>query len=86
MRMSIVFSDTIFKLLEDIGPDLSNVDGSWPVIGQFSSIGSLGVDESKWLCREWLQSLSSGRKKLNRDKSNVPSLKLVCSFYGLVLF
>lgn len=65
------------SLLEDIGPDLSNVDGSWPVIGQFSSIGSLGVDESKWLCREWLQSLSSGRKKLNRDKSNVPSLKLV---------
>ncbi|EMP39400.1 Tyrosyl-DNA phosphodiesterase 1 [Chelonia mydas] len=30
---------------------------SWPVIGQFSSIGSMGVDQSKWLCSEFQESL-----------------------------
>ncbi|XP_072478922.1 tyrosyl-DNA phosphodiesterase 1 isoform X3 [Notamacropus eugenii] len=30
---------------------------SWPIIGQFSSIGSLGADESKWLCAEFKDSL-----------------------------
>ena len=27
-------------------------------MGQFSSIGSLGPESNKWLCSEWLQSLS----------------------------
>ncbi|XP_056666515.1 tyrosyl-DNA phosphodiesterase 1 isoform X2 [Monodelphis domestica] len=30
---------------------------SWPIVGQFSSIGSLGADESKWLCAEFKESL-----------------------------
>ncbi|XP_077675377.1 tyrosyl-DNA phosphodiesterase 1 isoform X3 [Eretmochelys imbricata] len=30
---------------------------SWPVIGQFSSIGSMGADQSKWLCSEFQESL-----------------------------
>ncbi|NXC40322.1 TYDP1 phosphodiesterase, partial [Penelope pileata] len=30
---------------------------SWPVVGQFSSIGSMGADGSKWLCSEFLESL-----------------------------
>uniref|UniRef100_A0A8C4VQS6 Tyrosyl-DNA phosphodiesterase 1 n=1 Tax=Gopherus evgoodei TaxID=1825980 RepID=A0A8C4VQS6_9SAUR len=30
---------------------------SWPVIGQFSSIGSMGADQSKWLCSEFRESL-----------------------------
>ncbi|XP_021258024.1 tyrosyl-DNA phosphodiesterase 1 isoform X4 [Numida meleagris] len=30
---------------------------SWPVVGQFSSIGSLGADGSKWLCSEFQESL-----------------------------
>lgn len=32
-------------------------EDSWPVIGQFSSIGSMGADQSKWLCSEFRQSL-----------------------------
>ncbi|KAG8514345.1 Tyrosyl-DNA phosphodiesterase 1, partial [Galemys pyrenaicus] len=30
---------------------------AWPVVGQFSSIGSMGTDESKWLCSEFQESL-----------------------------
>ncbi|XP_052502665.1 tyrosyl-DNA phosphodiesterase 1 isoform X4 [Budorcas taxicolor] len=30
---------------------------SWPAVGQFSSIGSMGADESKWLCSEFKESL-----------------------------
>lgn len=41
---------------------VENVSG-WPVIGQFSSIGSLGMDRNKWLCGEWLKSLSSSKVK-----------------------
>ncbi|XP_006192906.1 tyrosyl-DNA phosphodiesterase 1 [Camelus ferus] len=29
----------------------------WPILGQFSSIGSMGADESKWLCSEFKESL-----------------------------
>jgi len=65
------------SLLQQIGPDLSSVDGNWPVIGQFSSIGSLGSSERTWLCTEWLQSLSSGRRKFTGAKDTLPSLKLV---------
>ncbi|XP_023575469.1 tyrosyl-DNA phosphodiesterase 1 isoform X2 [Octodon degus] len=32
----------------------------WPLVGQFSSIGSLGADESKWLCSEFKESLLTG--------------------------
>ncbi|XP_031555938.1 tyrosyl-DNA phosphodiesterase 1-like [Actinia tenebrosa] len=62
------------KVLQEHGPSSANVSPSWPVIGQFSSIGSLGNDKSKWLCGEWLQSLAvtSGRMA----GSNSP-LKLV---------
>ncbi|NXM31950.1 TYDP1 phosphodiesterase, partial [Oxyruncus cristatus] len=30
---------------------------SWPLVGQFSSIGSMGADGSKWLCSEFQESL-----------------------------
>ncbi|NWU93313.1 TYDP1 phosphodiesterase, partial [Upupa epops] len=44
---------------------------SWPVVGQFSSIGSMGVDGSKWLCSEFRESLvaagSSGTTLLKCD-------------------
>lgn len=45
------------KILQEAGPDRQKV-GSWPVIGQFSSIGSLGASPDQWLCDEWLGSLS----------------------------
>ena len=46
------------KVLSEHGPDKSLVTKEWPVVGQFSSIGSLGDDDKKWLSSEWLRSLS----------------------------
>ncbi|XP_064603325.1 tyrosyl-DNA phosphodiesterase 1-like [Liolophura sinensis] len=48
----------------------------WPVIGQFSSIGSLGADKSNWLCGEWLQSLGACRQ-LSSSLSSPPPLHLI---------
>ncbi|XP_022107497.1 tyrosyl-DNA phosphodiesterase 1-like isoform X2 [Acanthaster planci] len=66
------------QVLKDCGPNEADVRG-WPVIGQFSSVGSLGPDKDKWLCAEWLQSLSrcqgSGRKM--QGESGSKTLKLI---------
>ncbi|NWW85117.1 TYDP1 phosphodiesterase, partial [Rhynochetos jubatus] len=46
---------------------------SWPVVGQFSSIGSMGVDGSKWLCSEFQESLvAAGNSVSNLLKCDVP--------------
>ena len=45
---------------------------SWPVIGQFSSIGSMGADESKWLCSEFKESLVTLGKESRTLGSAVP--------------
>ena len=50
----------LLKVLQENGPDAASVK-NWPVIGQFSSIGSLGPTKDNWLCKEWLQSLSATR-------------------------
>jgi len=48
------------KLLKQSGPsNKSSVASNWSIIGQFSSIGSLGDEASKWLTSEWLKSLST---------------------------
>lgn len=47
------------KVLHQFGPRPDDISPKWPVIGQFSSIGSLGNDKDRWLCSEWLQSLST---------------------------
>ncbi|XP_022801338.1 tyrosyl-DNA phosphodiesterase 1-like [Stylophora pistillata] len=47
------------KVLHQHGPSSDDISSKWPVIGQFSSIGSLGNDKDRWLCSEWLQSLST---------------------------
>lgn len=40
----------------------------WPVIGQFSSIGSLGLDKTKWLAGEFQQTLTTlGKSSLRQD-------------------
>uniref|UniRef100_A0ACB8G6C3 Tyrosyl-DNA phosphodiesterase 1 n=1 Tax=Sphaerodactylus townsendi TaxID=933632 RepID=A0ACB8G6C3_9SAUR len=44
------------KLLKDHAVQVPD-ENSWTVIGQFSSIGSMGPDQSKWLCSEFRQSL-----------------------------
>ncbi|XP_067848156.1 tyrosyl-DNA phosphodiesterase 1 isoform X2 [Heptranchias perlo] len=58
------------KVLGDCATSLANQE-SWPVIGQFSSIGSLGADETKWLCSEFKESLTTlgqGRTYLSSQK------------------
>ncbi|NXL65915.1 TYDP1 phosphodiesterase, partial [Chordeiles acutipennis] len=46
---------------------------SWPVVGQFSSIGSMGADGSKWLCSEFQESLvAAGSSVTNLLKCDVP--------------
>ncbi|XP_069546414.1 tyrosyl-DNA phosphodiesterase 1 isoform X2 [Brachyistius frenatus] len=40
----------------------------WPVIGQFSSIGSMGLDKTKWLAAEFQRTLTTlGRSSLRSD-------------------
>lgn len=48
------------KVLIDNGPDKMEME-PWPLIGQFSSIGSLGPSPDKWLCGEFYQSLAACR-------------------------
>ncbi|NXW49378.1 TYDP1 phosphodiesterase, partial [Nyctiprogne leucopyga] len=46
---------------------------SWPVVGQFSSIGSVGADGSKWLCSEFQESLvAAGSNVTTLLKCDVP--------------
>ncbi|XP_032143049.1 tyrosyl-DNA phosphodiesterase 1 [Sapajus apella] len=60
------------KLLKDHASSIPNTE-SWPVVGQFSSIGSLGADESKWLCSEFKESmLTLGKESKTPGKSSVP--------------
>ncbi|XP_055957198.1 tyrosyl-DNA phosphodiesterase 1 isoform X1 [Patella vulgata] len=48
------------KVLQNYGPPFKNIK-DWPVIGQFSSIGSLGPTEDSWVCGEWLKSLTAAK-------------------------
>ncbi|XP_030658672.1 tyrosyl-DNA phosphodiesterase 1 isoform X3 [Nomascus leucogenys] len=60
------------KLLKDHASSMPDAE-SWPVVGQFSSIGSLGGDESKWLCSEFKESmLTLGKENKTPGKSSVP--------------
>lgn len=53
----------VLQVLQEYGPSPSVVTKDWPVIGQFSSIGSLGPTPSSWLTSEWLTSLSACKRK-----------------------
>lgn len=46
------------KVLSNCSSSVPNQE-LWPLIGQFSSIGSLGGDETKWLCSEFKESLAT---------------------------
>ncbi|XP_067894350.1 tyrosyl-DNA phosphodiesterase 1 [Heterodontus francisci] len=64
------------KILSDYTSSVPNLD-SWPLIAQFSSIGSLGADETKWLCSEFRESLSTlGKDHRTLSSQQVP-LRLV---------
>ncbi|XP_051006391.1 tyrosyl-DNA phosphodiesterase 1 isoform X2 [Acomys russatus] len=59
------------KLLQAHAPSLPKGE-CWPIVGQFSSIGSLGPDESKWLCSEFKESLLALREDRTPARSAVP--------------
>ncbi|XP_043930634.1 tyrosyl-DNA phosphodiesterase 1 isoform X2 [Protopterus annectens] len=44
------------KILSEHASSVASSD-TWRLIGQFSSIGSMGADKSKWLCAEFMESL-----------------------------
>lgn len=51
-------------------------DENWPVIGQFSSIGSMGLDKTKWLAGEFQRTMTTLGKSSLRS---APPMHLVCS-------
>nr|XP_020755886.1 tyrosyl-DNA phosphodiesterase 1 isoform X4 [Odocoileus virginianus texanus] len=59
------------KLLKEHASPIPKAE-SWPVIGQFSSIGSMGADESKWLCSEFKESLVTLGRESRTLGSAVP--------------
>ena len=63
----------LIQTLSEHGPsaDVS----TWPVIGQFSSIGKLGASASNWLRGEWLSSTSELRG--GQRGAQLPDVKLV---------
>lgn len=63
------------KILKDAGPISDSVTPAWPIIGQFSSIGSLGANPNQWLTGEFLSSLSAVKKSPASVKANC--LKLI---------
>ena len=50
---------------------------AWPVVGQFSSIGSMGADASKWLCSEFKETLATLGKESRAPGKGVTPLHLV---------
>ncbi|CAH2328016.1 tyrosyl-DNA phosphodiesterase 1 [Pelobates cultripes] len=50
---------------------------SWPVIGQFSSIGSMGTDKTKWLHSEFRESLQTLGKGVTSLGKMDPPLHLI---------
>ncbi|KAH9489505.1 tyrosyl-DNA phosphodiesterase 1 [Bulinus truncatus] len=67
------------KVLSERGPDFGLVK-NWPVVGQFSSIGSLGPTKEMWLLGEWGQSLSACR---NEQSATLAPSKLNLIFPSL---
>ncbi|KAM9202188.1 tyrosyl-DNA phosphodiesterase 1 isoform 1-T1 [Dugong dugon] len=60
------------KLLRDHTSPIPKAE-TWPIVGQFSSIGSMGADESKWLCSEFKESLLMlGKEGKTLGKSAAP--------------
>ncbi|NXX15469.1 TYDP1 phosphodiesterase, partial [Podargus strigoides] len=60
------------KLLKEHASSISAQE-TWPVVGQFSSIGSMGADGSKWLCSEFQESLvAAGSGGTTLLKCDVP--------------
>ncbi|KAM4690562.1 tyrosyl-DNA phosphodiesterase 1 [Rhinophrynus dorsalis] len=61
-----------FRLRKLLRENTTTVSGeeAWPVIGQFSSIGSMGADKTKWLSSEFgesLRTLGKGVKAVHKE-------------------
>ena len=67
------------KLKSVLSDHCTTVGGDWPVVSQFSSVGSLGPKSDSWLCSEWLLSLSTTKKRGPTALHKYPSLQLVCT-------
>lgn len=50
---------------------------SWPIIGQFSSIGSMGIDKTKWLATEFQQTLATLGSAKKSSASSEATMHLV---------
>ena len=91
--MNVIFEYTI-QILAKHGPTQKTVE-KWPVIGQFSSVGSMGKDAASWLTGEWLQSLSGTKttpgqlgpiSKAKLHLVSTTSATILQYFSGLLLF
>ena len=71
----VAFVFVLSQLLKEHASPMPKAE-SWPVIGQFSSIGSRGADESKWLCSEFKESLVTLGKE-SRTLGSAAPLHLV---------
>jgi len=69
----MTYHEYFHQVLHQYGPVADDISAKWPVIGQFSSVGSLGNDKDRWLCAEWLQSLST----CSGSMMSKPPLRLV---------
>lgn len=63
------------KLRKILSTHIQTPKSSYDVVGQFSSLGSLGENRHKWLCSEWLISLASTKGLSFNNKT--PHLKLI---------
>lgn len=67
------------QILREKGGLISGIE-SWPVIGQFSSIGSMGTDHTKWLHSEFgesLKSLGKGVKALPKAENPLQLVRMM---------
>lgn len=74
----MIFTETFFclQLLRENTRPVQNAH-QWPVIGQFSSIGSMGLDKTKWLVSELQRTLMTSGTTTNSLPSTETPLLLV---------
>lgn len=73
------------QVLEQNGPEPHLVK-DWNVIGQFSSVGSLGNNKEAWLTSELLTSLAATKRTgpLSLGGGSKAKLRLVSSRYNMI--
>ena len=62
------------KLRSELEKNVKPIDSSWPVVGQFSSIGSLGKSSDSWMCGEFLKSVSSCNRLSGASSNFLPKV------------